>query len=90
VDSVAILPAWLLGAGASSRRENPLLPRASILVHAVKALEKIVFGPCTLWRTWGTRPEPEAAVERSDLHPKMLDVLFAIEYKPSIEGSSWR
>ena len=24
----------------------------------VKAFEEIVFGPCTLGRTWGTRPEP--------------------------------
>jgi hypothetical protein len=23
----------------------------------VKAFEDIVFGPCTLGRTWGTRPE---------------------------------
>jgi hypothetical protein len=24
----------------------------------VKAFEKFVFGPCTLERTWGTRPKP--------------------------------
>jgi hypothetical protein len=24
----------------------------------VKAFEEIIFGPCTLRRTWGTRPEP--------------------------------
>jgi hypothetical protein len=35
-----------------------LRPRARILVHGVKAFEKSVFGPCTLRRTWGTRPEP--------------------------------
>jgi hypothetical protein len=28
----------------------------------VKAFEKSVFGPCTLGRTWGTRPEPKTAV----------------------------
>jgi hypothetical protein len=26
----------------------------------VKALDESVFGPCTPWRTWGTRPEPKA------------------------------
>jgi len=26
-----------------------------LLAHRVKAFEKIVFGPCTLMRTWGTR-----------------------------------
>ena len=25
--------------------------------NKVKAFEKSIFGPCTLWRTWGTRPE---------------------------------
>jgi hypothetical protein len=29
------------------------------LAHAVKAFEESVFGPCTLGRTWGTRPEPK-------------------------------
>jgi hypothetical protein len=35
-----------------------LRPRSGILAREVKALEESVFGPCTLGRTWGTRPEP--------------------------------
>ena len=35
---------------APDGRSNRLRPRASTLVDAVKALEKIVFGPCTLGR----------------------------------------
>jgi hypothetical protein len=30
----------------------------------VKAFEESVFGPCTLRRTWGTRPEPEDWLKR--------------------------
>ena len=29
------------------------------LCNEVKAFEEPIFGPCTLWRTWGTRPEPK-------------------------------
>ncbi len=43
-----------------------LRPRARVLAHRVKALEKSVFGPCTLGRTWGTRPEPMTVVGRSN------------------------
>ena len=28
--------------------------------------KNIVFGPCTLGRTWGTRPEPLTVVKRLD------------------------
>ncbi len=41
-------------------------PRARIVAHGVKAFEKSVFGPCTLGRTWGTRPEPLTVVRRED------------------------
>jgi hypothetical protein len=30
--------------------------------NEVKAFEKSVFGPCTLSRTWGTRPEKRASL----------------------------
>src|SRR5271170_7837687 len=43
-----------------------LRPRSRILAHGVKALEEFVFGPCTLRRTWGTRPEPLTVVGTSD------------------------
>jgi hypothetical protein len=46
-------------AGKKTRR------RARILKHAVKAFEESVFSPCTLGRTWGTRPEPKTVVARS-------------------------
>ena len=36
--------------------------KSKILVYGVKAFEKSVFGPCTLVRTWGTRPEPKTLV----------------------------
>ena len=36
-----------------------------ISTNRVKAFERSVFGPCTLRRTWGTRPEPTAFVWRS-------------------------
>ena len=32
----------------------------------MKALEESVFGPCTLRRTWGTRPEPTTVVGSSN------------------------
>ena len=32
------------------------LKRGILVTHGVKAFEKIVIGPCTLVRTWGTRP----------------------------------
>jgi hypothetical protein len=32
--------------------------------NGVEAFEKSVFGPCTLGRTWGTRPEPKTLVGR--------------------------
>jgi hypothetical protein len=38
----------------------------------VKAFEESVFGPCTLGRTWGTRPEPSTVSERSSL-PDLSD-----------------
>ena len=37
-----------------------------VLRHGVKALEESVFGPCTLRRTWGTRPEPTTVVGSSN------------------------
>ena len=37
-----------------------LRPRARVLAHEVKAFEESVFGPCTLGRTWGTRPGKRA------------------------------
>src|SRR5271155_105571 len=43
-----------------------LRPRSRILADGMKALEESVFGPCTLRRTWGTRPEPMTAVGRSE------------------------
>jgi hypothetical protein len=30
----------------------------------VKAFEKSIFGPCTLRRTWGTRPESKTVARR--------------------------
>jgi hypothetical protein len=36
--------------------------KARIDARGVKAFEKSVFGPCTLRRTWGTRPEPTTVV----------------------------
>src|ERR1700688_1943717 len=33
-----------------------LLEAWMLVVHGAKAFEKIVIGPCTLVRTWGTRP----------------------------------
>jgi hypothetical protein len=38
-----------------------LRPRARVLAHEVKAFEESVFGPCTLGRTWGTRPGKRAS-----------------------------
>src|SRR5216684_4105910 len=38
-----------------------LRPRARVLAHGVKAFEESVFGPCTLGRTWGTRPGKRAS-----------------------------
>jgi hypothetical protein len=32
-----------------------LLKGRILVTHGVKAFEKIVIGPCTLRRTWGTR-----------------------------------
>jgi hypothetical protein len=40
-----------------------LRPKARALAHEVKAFEKPIFGPCTLRRTWGTRPESKTVVE---------------------------
>jgi hypothetical protein len=42
----------------SATRAKRLRRRARMVAHGVKAFEKFVFGPCTLRRTWGTRPEP--------------------------------
>jgi hypothetical protein len=36
-----------------------ILPPREQSETKIKAFEDIVFGPCTLGRTWGTRPEPE-------------------------------
>jgi hypothetical protein len=38
-----------------------MFPRATPEMKE-KHSKKIVFGPCTLGRTWGTRQEPQAAV----------------------------
>jgi hypothetical protein len=51
------------------------LAKASILVHRVKALEKSIVGPGTLWRTWGTRPVPNGSVRR--VTPAGLDLHLA-------------
>src|SRR5882757_99687 len=37
-------------------------PRSRVLAREPKAFEKSVFGPCTLGRTWGTRPEPRTVL----------------------------
>jgi hypothetical protein len=39
------------------RGQTTVNRKEEFLAHGVKALEKPVFGPCTLVRTWGTRPE---------------------------------
>jgi hypothetical protein len=52
-DSLAI--AWREAKIAGSRGHEAL--NRTILAHQVKALEKLIFGPRTLARTWGTRPE---------------------------------
>ena len=38
-----------------------LRPIARVLAHRMRAWEESVFGPCTLGRTWGTRPGSSAA-----------------------------
>ena len=38
-----------------------LRPRATVAPNGVKAFEESVFGPCTLGRTWGTRPGKRAS-----------------------------
>jgi hypothetical protein len=52
-----------------------LRPRARVLAHGVKALEKSVLGPCTLWRTWGTRPAPLTVVGGSN-PPELADLIW--------------
>jgi hypothetical protein len=51
-----------------------LPPRARVLARGVKALEESVFGPCTLGRTWGTRPEPMTVVGKSN-PPELADLI---------------
>jgi|SRR5450631_2191194 hypothetical protein len=47
-------------------------PRAKMLVHGVKAFEKKpVLGPCTLVRTWGTRPGRRASFFALSATPPM-------------------
>jgi hypothetical protein len=52
-----------------------LRPRAKVLARGVKAFEESVFGPGTLWRTWGTRPEPKTEVGGSRLHQSPRKIL---------------
>jgi hypothetical protein len=52
--------------------------KARIDARGVKAFEKSVFGPCTLGRTWGTRPEPMSLVRRSNT----AELLHRIFEKP--------
>src|SRR5882724_9701907 len=44
-----------------------LRPRTKVFDRRVKAFEESVFGPCTLARTWGTRPDPQTVIEWLDL-----------------------
>jgi hypothetical protein len=37
------------------RAKRLMVKRRNLVTHGVKAFEKIVIGPCTLARTWGTR-----------------------------------
>jgi hypothetical protein len=63
--------------------DGKLLPEVRTVAHGVKALEKNFFGPGTLGRTWGTRPETlerislrrcfmAASVGREEETPKRL------------------
>ena len=45
---------------ASVTLAKRLQPRARFACNKVKAFEEFVFNPCTLGRTWGTRPEKKA------------------------------
>jgi hypothetical protein len=54
-----------------------LRPRARVLARGVKALEEPVFGPCTQGRTWGTRPETNDVVGRSN-PPEPADLIWTI------------
>src|ERR1700692_1950103 len=65
-----------MGAAPSNALTTPangLRPRSSILMHGVKAFEKSVFGPCTLGRTWGTRPEPRTVFGSSKFIGRIRD-----------------
>jgi hypothetical protein len=46
--------------------------------NGVKAFEKSVFGPCTLRRTWGTRPEKRASFFAEDQPPYGTDPEMAV------------
>jgi hypothetical protein len=54
----------------SATWEKKAAAKIKSLARAVKAFEESVFGPCTLGRTWGTRPEPKTLVGRSN--PPMI------------------
>jgi hypothetical protein len=66
---------------------NELRPRAKVLAHGVRALEESVFGPCTLGRTWGTRPEPTTVVGRSNPREFRQPNLDKSEIQPSLRDS---
>jgi hypothetical protein len=51
---------------AIAMRAKSPFAEGRILAHGVKALEKPVFGPCTLVRTWGTRPEMSGTGHRNE------------------------
>jgi hypothetical protein len=63
-----------------------LRPRARVLAHGVKALEESVFGPCTLGRTWGTRPEPLTVVGRLKSARARRPNLDESEVQPSLRN----
>ena len=63
--------------------------QASILLRTVKALEKINFCPGTLWRTWGTRPEPRRWFGRSGLLGSFFNLIWARSAVGSTRRSTW-
>jgi hypothetical protein len=67
---------------APATRANRMWPRERILVHGVKAFENSAFGPCTLGRTWGTRPGPKTVVGRLDPPQLRLAALRTGEHRP--------
>jgi hypothetical protein len=47
-----------------------------VVAPVVKHLKDFVFGPCTLGRTWGTRPEPLTVFGGADISSAHLVILL--------------